>query len=249
MLGTTLGCAAVFLGVKAVEYTHKFGLGLLPGSLYRAQGVATNEDHAFGEQALVYLCVVPAVLLIAFFVWWLISVLKKDKLSIEIAGPLFIAAACFFGGVGLGRYLESGEAHGDHAGHHDSHAVAHAEEGHDHAEADHAHNAVVDAASTVAIPGQSHPDQVAPPKFANVPDATVNQQGRAGLFFSIYYCMTGVHALHIIGGMLVLSWLIIKAAKHQFHSKYFGPVDNVGLYWHLVDFIWIYLFPLLYLIG
>jgi cytochrome c oxidase subunit 3 len=70
----------------------------------------------------------------------------------------------------------------------------------------------------------------------------------AGLFFSIYYCMTGVHAVHIIGGMVVITWLIVKASREEFHSQYFGPVDNVGLYWHLVDFIWIYLFPLLYLI-
>jgi cytochrome c oxidase subunit 3 len=70
----------------------------------------------------------------------------------------------------------------------------------------------------------------------------------AGLFFSIYYCMTGVHAIHIIGGMIVITWLIVKAARQEFHEQYFGPVDNVGLYWHLVDFIWIYLFPLLYLI-
>ncbi len=48
--------------------------------------------------------------------------------------------------------------------------------------------------------------------------------------------------------MAVIAWLIWKAARKEFHSKYFGPVDNVGLYWHLVDFLWIYLFPLLYLI-
>jgi cytochrome c oxidase subunit 3 len=81
-----------------------------------------------------------------------------------------------------------------------------------------------------------------------IPNSKVNNQGMAGLFFSIYYCMTGVHAVHIIGGMVVITWLIVKASREEFHSQYFGPVDNVGLYWHLVDFIWIYLFPLLYLI-
>jgi cytochrome c oxidase subunit III len=262
MLGTTLGCASVFLGVKAVEYTHKWGLGLLPGSLYRAQGVPTNEDHAFGELALVYLCVIPGILAVGFLIWWLISLVKKDRVQIEISGPLFLAAACFFGGVGLGRYLESGEAHAEHADHtaqHDTHATDHAAE---HADAEHAgEHVVADAKPAVAATAgaevkaivetasQAHPDQVAPPKFEGVKNADVNQKGRAGLFFSIYYCMTGVHAFHIIGGMIVLTWLIVKAARHEFHSKYFGPVDNVGLYWHLVDFIWIYLFPLLYLIG
>ncbi len=250
MLGTTLGCAAVFLGVKAVEYTHKWGLGLLPGSLYRAQGVPSNEDHAFGELSLIYMCVIPGILAVAFLIWWLISLVKKDRVQVEIAGPLFLAAACFFGGVGLGRYLESGEAHAEHADHtaqHDSHAT-------ELAAAEELHTASPVAATAVTEPvlnavTQAHPDQVAPPKFEGVEDPKVNQKGRAGLFFSIYYCMTGVHAFHILGGMVVLTWLIVKAARHEFHSKYFGPVDNVGLYWHLVDFIWIYLFPLLYLIG
>jgi cytochrome c oxidase subunit 3 len=99
------------------------------------------------------------------------------------------------------------------------------------------------------VPQQSHADQVAVEKgIEEVESPSVNQRGRAGVFFSIYYCMTGIHAIHILAGMGVIAWLIVKAARREFHSKYFGPVDNVGLYWHLVDFIWIYLFPLLYLI-
>ena len=70
----------------------------------------------------------------------------------------------------------------------------------------------------------------------------------AGVFFSIYYCMTGIHAIHILAGIGVLVWLLIRSVRRDFNSQYFGPVDYVGLYWHLVDLIWIYLFPLLYLI-
>lgn len=70
----------------------------------------------------------------------------------------------------------------------------------------------------------------------------------AGVFFSIYFCMTGLHALHVIGGMVVITWLFIRALQGVFGPGYFGPVDYVGLYWHLVDMIWILLFPLLYLI-
>ncbi len=76
----------------------------------------------------------------------------------------------------------------------------------------------------------------------------VLRKSRAGVFFSIYYCMTGVHAIHILAGMVVLSWLLVRASKDHFNEQYFGPVDYVGLYWHIVDLIWIFLFPLLYLI-
>ncbi len=71
---------------------------------------------------------------------------------------------------------------------------------------------------------------------------------QAGVFFSIYYCMTGIHAIHILGGIVVLVWLLVRSIREDFNRQYFGPVDYVGLYWHLVDLIWIYLFPLLYLI-
>ena len=69
-----------------------------------------------------------------------------------------------------------------------------------------------------------------------------------GNFFSIYFMMTGLHGFHVIGGMIAITWLLIRASRGTFSSRYFGPVDYVGLYWHLVDMIWIYLFPLLYLI-
>lgn len=68
------------------------------------------------------------------------------------------------------------------------------------------------------------------------------------IFFGIYFCMTGLHGLHVIAGMSVIAWLLYGAFKGRFSSEYFTPVDLGGLYWHLVDLIWIYLFPLLYLI-
>lgn len=69
-----------------------------------------------------------------------------------------------------------------------------------------------------------------------------------GTFFAIYFGMTGLHGIHVIAGMGVIAWVLVRAAKGHFSSRYFGPVDYVGLYWHLVDMVWIYLFPLLYLI-
>lgn len=68
------------------------------------------------------------------------------------------------------------------------------------------------------------------------------------LFFSVYFLMTGLHGLHVVAGMAILVWILLRARKGEFSSAYFTPVDLAGLYWHLVDLIWIYLFPLLYLI-
>jgi cytochrome c oxidase subunit 3 len=69
-------------------------------------------------------------------------------------------------------------------------------------------------------------------------------------FFGLYFSMTGIHALHVIIGMFIL-WFygIRRSAKDRFSSRYYTPVELGALYWHLVDLIWIYLFPLLYLVG
>ncbi len=239
MLAATLGCAAIFLGVKAVEYSHKWGLGLLPGNLYKSQIEGAPHSEV---PYLWYLCIPPLVLLVCFVLYYVYGVVAASKFHLRIAGPLVVAAGCYFAGVGLGVFLESGEEHSsEHASAgHDEHAA-----GHDHSE-DHAVvKPKVDFLGTTTGPLN---DVAITPAESATPESDVNQKGMAGLFFSIYYCMTGVHAIHILGGMLVITWLIVKAANLEFHSKYYGPVDNVGLYWHLVDFIWIYLFPLLYLI-
>ncbi len=69
------------------------------------------------------------------------------------------------------------------------------------------------------------------------------------VFFSVYFMMTGLHGFHVLGGMGVIGWLILRTRRGQFSSSYYTPVELTGLYWHLVDLIWIFLFPLLYLIG
>lgn len=71
---------------------------------------------------------------------------------------------------------------------------------------------------------------------------------RVATFFSIYFLMTGLHGIHVLVGMGLITWILIRSAQGAFGSNYFTPVDLVGLYWHLVDLIWIFLFPLLYLI-
>jgi cytochrome c oxidase subunit 3 len=73
--------------------------------------------------------------------------------------------------------------------------------------------------------------------------------GRAELFFSLYFAMTGMHALHMVIGVAVLVWILKRARAGEFGSRYYNPVECFGLYWHFVDIVWIFLFPLLYLIG
>jgi len=71
---------------------------------------------------------------------------------------------------------------------------------------------------------------------------------KAHIFFSFYYLMTGLHGIHVLVGMGLMVWLIIKTKKGEITSDYYNPVEITGLYWHLVDIIWIFLFPLFYLI-
>ena len=81
--------------------------------------------------------------------------------------------------------------------------------------------------------------------FEHDPDANAHAQ----LYFSLYFGMTGLHALHMIVGAGLLVWLIKESIRGRFTPEYNTPVEIVGLYWHFVDIVWIYLFPLLYLID
>jgi cytochrome c oxidase subunit 3 len=77
----------------------------------------------------------------------------------------------------------------------------------------------------------------------------VADQGAVQIFFALYFCMTGLHALHMVVGVGIISWLIWETRKGKFSANYMTPVDISGLYWHFVDIVWIFLFPLLYLID
>ena len=84
------------------------------------------------------------------------------------------------------------------------------------------------------IPG--HPGQYAVPQHAEI-------------FFALYFVMTGLHALHMVVGLGIFTWLLWMAWKGRFTPEYHTPLEIGGLYWHFVDIVWIYLFPLLYLID
>ena len=86
----------------------------------------------------------------------------------------------------------------------------------------------------VHVPG--HPDQLANPRHAQI-------------YFALYFVMTGLHAIHMIIGIGMFVWLLYAAWRGRFTPEYNTPVEMGGLYWHFVDIVWIYLFPLLYLID
>ena len=69
------------------------------------------------------------------------------------------------------------------------------------------------------------------------------------VFFFLYFVMTGMHAVHMILGIAILFWLTWRAHKYDFSNGYVAPIENFGLYWHFVDIVWLFLFPLLYLIN
>ena len=69
------------------------------------------------------------------------------------------------------------------------------------------------------------------------------------IFFGIYFGMTGLHGIHVVAGIIAISWMLYRTMKNHFSAEYYTPIEMTGLYWHLVDLIWIFLFPLLYLIG
>ena len=206
LLATTLACASLFLGVKAVEYSHKWGEGLLWAGAYAGEVAHSAEVDQQIFRALIVLSF-PAMLgLMVSAIGFGNSRRCRSKhfTTRKLWGSLVIAAIAYFAGVGIGQAVEhfSAPTHDPEVHLHD-----------------------------------------------NVPAAvTTETETLTGVFFSIYYAMTGVHAIHILAGMGVIVWLLRRSIRGDFGADYFGPVDYVGLYWHLVDLVWIYLFPLLYLI-
>ncbi len=83
--------------------------------------------------------------------------------------------------------------------------------------------------------------------YPNSPVLLARPKGEV-LFFGLYYVMTGLHGLHVLVGVCVLSVMLILIVKRKINRMRFTPLENSGLYWHLVDIIWIFLYPLFYLI-
>jgi cytochrome c oxidase subunit 3 len=191
----TIACAFTFMGVKYVEYSHKFHDGLLPGRRFHP----TEE------------------------VWEVESFKLKHPEAAEYAERLFHAAK--------EKSAHPGEAATAPAG----------------------ANGEAKAAPLGAFEHPSE-EQIEPLIKAGVlgekaENPTVPSRPRnAHVFFSIYFFMTGLHGIHVLAGIGIFIWLLLRARTGVFGPMYFGPIDYAALYWHLVDLIWIYLFPLLYLI-
>ena len=95
-------------------------------------------------------------------------------------------------------------------------------------------------------PEVAHEGDADPHKLHLLPGATLRQ---VEMFYWIYFAMTGMHALHMVIGAGLLSFLIYFSIKGRYDPEYHSPVEVIGLYWHFVDIVWIFLFPLLYLLG
>jgi cytochrome c oxidase subunit 3 len=96
------------------------------------------------------------------------------------------------------------------------------------------------------IPG---PAFLEPEQAARELKIAAEQAGPAQIYFSLYFAMTGLHALHMIIGIPIIAWLAWRAWHGAFSPAWSTPVELTGLYWHFVDIVWIFLFPLLYLVG
>jgi len=175
-IAVTIACALIFMGVKCVEYAHKYEHGLLPGKNFNP-----------GEQ-----------------VWELETFSRRHPEAAAYARTLRARAAS-------------------------------------------------SQASSQPLPKPTHA-QVAPLIAAGALGERAlypqlpSHPASAHTFFGLYFLMTGLHGFHVLAGIGVWTWLFIRASSGVFGPSYFGPIDYAALYWHLVDLIWIYLFPLLYLI-
>ncbi len=209
LLATTVCCASLFLGVKAVEYAHKWSEGLLWAGAFSMDAGRGADSDARLTQALLTLSTPAALMLVVSLIACAVSRGLRHAKATKFWLVIALVSGSFFAGVAIGEGVESltGHAHGEQA-----------------------HN---------SSSGASH----------QIGEAAEQPLPLTGVFFSIYYAMTGVHAIHILVGIGVILWLVWRAMSGHFGPAYFGPVDFVGLYWHLVDLVWIYLFPLLYLIG
>ena len=267
-LAITLFCAALFLGVKSFEYTEKAHLHILwagatedpvmsgtrvlelpvdvRGAIQEEDASALTEAEKEAEalektdetlRVITVGCAIAAlVMVVGAAACWKLGLVGW---MVGLAAGVLIALGMLIGAEGSLILMNSLHHAGDHAdGHGEGHGPTDAEG--TAAELGLTDAEVTDAGSVAGEAGEELTEAVAEQD---------RRPERLGQFFSIYYAMTGVHAIHILAGMGVLTWLLIRAFRGDFTPDYFGPVDFVGLYWHLVDLVWIYLFPLLYLIG
>lgn len=231
----TIFCAAMFLGVKAVEYSHKWHIGLYVAYFFDYD----PGHHEGGTNYLLLLSIVPAISVVLCVALSGLFYATQKPMNGMFWGLMGLGLLGFFGGTGAGVFYQDNFAPADPG---TATSIIESHQAGGDAEDVHA-----GAETTPQEAGEAH----AAHEIHTVQEEieAINETRNLGVFFSIYYFMTGLHAFHIIAGILALGWLLYRTVHLHFRADYYGPVDYVGLYWHLVDLIWIYLFPLLYLIG
>jgi len=193
MLVLTIACAAGFLGVKYVEYSHKWHLGLLWAAQYNPDTAADHAAPAAGSAA-----------------------------ASGSAGAVADATAAASEPTTGAEPATGAATAGEQTGGVEKSNVA---------------------------PAATGPAGLADDARAELSDEIVAEPKNAQTFFSIYFLMTGLHGIHVIGGIGAMLWLLMCVRRGDFATGHFTKVDMVALYWHVVDLIWIYLFLLLYLID
>ncbi len=224
---TFLGGAG-FMGIKYIEYSHKIHSGLVWGKAFdpskehheSADGSeAHRADEHEGEGGAAHE-----------------GAAHDEPEHEENAGAVHDE-------VSQVEATDSGAEHAEDLGADDS--------GDPGAQSDHSEGAPVEIFRSTIKPAAAGPRGMSlaairspDPEGERLPELTED----VATYFSIYFCLTGLHGIHVLVGMGIMVWLFLKALNGRFGPHYFTPVDLGGLYWHLVDLIWIFLFPLLYLI-
>ncbi|QDU66276.1 cytochrome c oxidase subunit 3 [Engelhardtia mirabilis] len=261
LLGLTILCAFGFLGIKSIEYGGKFAHGTGPGKFFNPHPehmIVTAENYTVlvghaGHMAEGRLAEMQAEHPEEFDALFHESrehvleealAAKAASMSTE-KDPVTVADLS-----DAVRAEVEGAIDADHAAHghgFEAHAApeahvpgAHGHEGDVHAADAHESSAEVEH-SRIEKAMLHHESEVVLSEYEERP-ASVRT------FFSIYFAMTGLHGIHVVAGIIAIGWVMRRAMRGEFNPGYFGAVDYVALYWHLVDLIWIYLFPLLYLI-
>jgi cytochrome c oxidase subunit III len=246
----TIALAFCFLGVKYVEYSHKFHDNVLPGrhfnpkhevweleSYKRAHGETPHGAEPAESQGV---AAAPAAPITAAPAATTTVAPSAPAAAAPTTAATAAPAAAAPAPAGTAAAPTSAPA---------APAAAAPASGSAAAQAPAAAVSPVAAAPAATGTGVNVPGAAGPSTPAKVaPPGALQRPRNVSVFFSIYFFMTGLHGVHVIAGIITWGWILRRALRGEFGPQHFGAVDYAALYWHLVDLIWIYLFPLLYLI-
>ncbi len=278
----TIFCGVDFLGVKWIEYRHKFHEHLVGGRLFYERPQATPDGDIVASVAAGAALVTPSAPVVPdaekgrkLFLGTCAACHGQDGMGAAIKGKSIVTSKFVAerDDAALVAYIKKGRAaddplnttgltmlpRGGNPALKDpdlQHIVAFirmlqkrgggAGDGGPEKRSNAASTTEITTIAPPSVPPDPQPAEATPLPTASTGGSDVPPN--AHMFFGIYFLMTGLHGLHVLAGMCVLIWLLRRAIKGHFDAGYFAPVEMGGLYWHLVDLIWIYLFPLLYLI-